>query len=72
MSIKDDYICGTCKYYNGDLCYCEVRSEFDLYEQDTCEDWTDDNEVELTDDEKDDIRGDRKAHEIMETEGHIE
>ena len=31
-----------------------------------------DNEVELTDEEKRDIIGDRKAHEIMEQEGHIE
>ena len=31
-----------------------------------------DNEVELTEKEKRDIIGDRKAHERMETEGRIE
>ena len=31
-----------------------------------------DNEVELTEEEKRDIVGDRKAHEIMETEGYVE
>ena len=30
-----------------------------------------DDEVELTDEEKREIVGDRKAHEIMEQEGHI-
>jgi len=73
MSIKDDdYVCGTCKFYNSDLCYCEVTGEFDLYEQDTCDGWTDDNEVELTDEEKRDIKGDRKAHRIMVEGGEIE
>jgi len=60
-----DYICGTCKYYNGDLCYCEARGEFDLYEKDTCDGWTDDNEGGLTDEEKAEIVGDREAHRIM-------
>ena len=60
-----DYICGTCKYYNSDLCYCEVTGEFDLYEQDTCDDWTDDDEVELTEEEKDAIEGDIEAHRRM-------
>ena len=67
-----DYICGTCKYYNGDLCYCEARGEFDLYEKDTCGGWTDDNEGGLTDEEKAEIVGDKRAHERMETEGRIE
>jgi len=60
-----DYICGTCKYYNSDLCYCEVTGEFDLYEEDTCDGWADDNEGGLTDEEKDAIKGDIEAHRIM-------
>jgi len=60
-----DYICGTCKYYNGDLCYCEARGEFDLYEEDSCDGWEDDNEVKLTDEEKREIMGDRECHRRM-------
>ena len=41
---ENNYICGNCKYYDSDLCYCEARGEFELYEQDTCDGWTDDNE----------------------------
>ena len=63
MPVKEnDYVCGTCKFYNSDLCYCEVTGEFDLYEQDTCDGWTDDNEVELTKKEMADIAGDKEAH----------
>ena len=60
-----DYICGTCEYYNSDLCYCEVTGEFDLYEEDTCNGWTDKNAVELTDEEKDAIKGDIECHRRM-------
>ena len=41
---ENNYICGNCKYYDSDECYCEARGEFDLYEQDTCDSWEDDNE----------------------------
>ena len=41
---ENNYICGNCKYYDSDECYCEARGEFDLCEQDTCNDWEDDNE----------------------------
>ena len=61
-----DYICETCKYRNSDMCECEIHPEYGvMYEEDTCDDWTDDNEVELTDEEKAEIVGDRRAHEIM-------
>ena len=66
-----DYICGTCKHYDSDECYCVARGEFELYEQDTCDGWTDDNEIELTDNEKAGIVGDREAHRRM-VEGEIE
>jgi len=69
---ENDYTCGTCKYWNCDECYCMARGEYEMYELDTCDGWTDDNGVELTDEEKLDIIGDRKAHERMETEGRIE
>ena len=49
---ENNYICGNCKYYDSDECYCEARGEFDLCEQDTCDGWTDDNEEELTEEEK--------------------
>jgi len=60
-----DYICGTCKYYDCDECYCMVTGEFEMYEQDTCDNWTDPEEVELTDDEKQENAGDIEAHRIM-------
>jgi len=47
-----DYICGTCKYYDCDECYCMVTGEFEMYEQDTCDGWTDPEEVEPTIDER--------------------
>ena len=49
---ENNYICGNCKYYDSDECYCEARGEFDLYEQDTCDSWEDDNEDELTEEVK--------------------
>ena len=56
----NDYTCGTCKYCG--LCDTD----------EVCIDWTDPDEPDpLTEDEKRDIAGDRKAHEMMETEGHI-
>lgn len=61
-----DYICGTCKYYNSETWCCDLHLECgEVHEQDTCDDWTDPVEVELTEQEKADIIGDRKAHEIM-------
>ena len=49
---ENNYICGNCKYYNSDSCYCEARDEFDLYEQDICDSWEDDNEDKLTEEVK--------------------
>jgi len=48
-----------------------IPSEFELYEEDSC-DWWEEDKDELSEDEKRDIIGDRKAHEIFETEGHVE
>jgi len=36
-----------------------------MCEEDTCDDWADDNEVEPTDEEKDAIEGDFEAHRRM-------
>ena len=61
-----DYTCGTCKHRNSDMCECEIHPEYGvMLEEDTCDDWTDDNEVELTDEEKDVIEGDIEAHRRM-------
>jgi len=58
MTVKEnDYTCGTCKYG----AYCANSEPIG-----TCGDWTDPDEIELTDEEKLGIIGDRKAHEIME------
>ena len=66
MKVKENnYTCGTCKHYDSDECYCMARGEFELYEQDTCDDWTDPNEVEPTEDEKRANTGCDEAHRIM-------
>lgn len=63
--------CGNCKNHDPDNSYCPLYPDEEKYEEDSCDDgWED--EVELTDDEKREITGDRKAHEIMEQEGRIE
>ena len=42
MSVKEnDYTCGTCRYH--DQCQ-QAREKFELYD-DTCDDWTDENEI---------------------------
>ena len=39
------YICGNCKYYNSDTMCCDIHLECgEVYENDTCDDWADDNE----------------------------
>lgn len=38
----DRKICGTCKNYDPDLCYCPLWGE--KYEEDTCDDWTDEED----------------------------
>ena len=59
------YICGLCRHYDSDNCYCMATGKYEIYEEDTCDGWEDDNEVELTKEEKDDIVGDMKAHRRM-------
>jgi len=59
------YICGTCKYWDCDEDYCMATGNHEMYEQDTCDGWEDDNEVELTDEEKKEIVGDIEAHRRM-------
>jgi len=64
MSVKvneNDYTCGTCKYCGC----CDEQDALDFYDLNTCDDWTDPDEVELTDDEKAGIAGDKEAHRIM-------
>jgi len=57
-----DYICGMCRYWDSDFMYCWKDERHYAEEQDTCDDWTDNNEVELTDEEKDAIKGDIEMH----------
>ena len=56
-----DYICGTCKYYD----YCRMSMKIRPSKYDTCDDWTDPDEPELTEQEQADIRGDQEAHRRM-------
>jgi len=38
-----DPICGDCKKYNSDTCFCDKHPEYgELVEQDTCSDWSED------------------------------
>ena len=62
---ENNYICGTCKYYNTKDCEVYKKYWCLLNDYDTCDDWTDDNEVEPTEEEKADIVGDREAHRRM-------
>lgn len=63
--MKYEYKCGNCKYYDRDECYCQATGKHEMYDEDYCDGWTDPDDVELTDEEKRGIKGDRKAHEIM-------
>ena len=70
IEVEVDYeTCGFCTEYDCDECYCMARGDKEIYPEDCCDGWED--EAELTDEEKREIIGDRKAHEIMEQEGHI-
>ena len=68
---ENDYTCGTCKHWDCDEDYCMASGNHEMYEQDTCKDWTDPDEPDLTEQEQADIRGDRRAHEIMVEGGEI-
>ena len=35
--LADTMICGLCKHYDSDICYCSARGEHELYEEDTCD-----------------------------------
>lgn len=65
---ENNYTCGTCKHQES----CPQAWSFDEQDlhnidQTTCGEWTDPDEPDpLTEDEKREILGDRKAHEIME------
>ena len=66
---ENDYTCGTCKYigyceYLTEEYTCKISGE-EVSELDTCDDWTDPEEVELTDDEKQENAGDDEAHRTM-------
>ena len=63
MKVKENvYTCGTCKHYNADEYYCELHEAPYYSKWDTCDGWTDPDEVEPTDDEKREIIGDLEYH----------
>jgi len=39
MNKKDKHICGNCKHWDRDECYCTGSGLFEIYEEDTCEYW---------------------------------
>ena len=45
---ENDYICGTCKYYD----YCRMSMKIRPSKYDTCDDWTDPAEPDLTEEER--------------------
>ena len=66
MSVKEsNYTCRTCKYWDRDEDYCMATGNHEMYEQDTCDCWTDPDEPELTEDEKRMNKGCDEAHRIM-------
>jgi len=62
---ENDYVCGTCKYWDCDECYCQATGNHEMYEEDTCDGWTDPDEPELTEEEKRANAGCDEAHRIM-------
>ena len=71
MKVKIRYNCSTCKFYDPDECYCTYTGEHEVYPEDSCDGWADkDWPDEPTEEEKREIVGDRKAHQIM-VEGDI-
>lgn len=56
-------ICGNCRHWNCDEDYCMGSGKHEIYEEDTCEYWEDENV--LTKEDEDAIIGDREAHRIM-------
>ena len=39
---EDRRVCGFCKHYDSDNCYCMLRGEFELYDGDVCDEWEED------------------------------
>jgi len=33
----DTMVCGLCKHYDSDMCYCSARGEHEMYEGDSCD-----------------------------------
>jgi len=52
MKVKENvYTCGTCMYWNRHYMYCWKNEDY-YNEQDTCDDWTDPAEPDLTEEER--------------------
>lgn len=39
MGEEAKHICGFCKHYNSDDCYCMAQGVFEIYEEATCDGW---------------------------------
>jgi len=50
MNAKEKYVCGTCKYYED--CLSASAPIDKIKETDTCDDWTDPAEPDLTEGER--------------------
>jgi len=61
---ENDYTCKTCKYWDDDGCFC-MHNGMNAWSEDTCDNWTDPDEVEPTEDEKRANAGCDEAHRIM-------
>lgn len=45
MDKTDTMICGLCQFYDSDMCFCLLHTEYgELCERDTCDDYCDENE----------------------------
>jgi hypothetical protein len=44
--IKNNLICGFCKHYDPDNCYCMASGRHEIYREDTCEYWESDIDYE--------------------------
>ena len=52
MNAKEKYICGTCKHWDCDEDYCMASGNHEMYEQDSCDCWTDPAEPDQTEQER--------------------
>ena len=65
----NNYICGTCKHYDSYINYCPLQGT--VYEEDTCDEWTDDNEPTKEESEAQKVDAAERENHRKEVEGDV-